>query len=359
MEGIDVCEPWPESGRADCGPNEFHLPGTAGCAGVGPACPAGEFAEGLPATGVLYVTAAGTGDPAADGSRARPFESIEAALAVASPDSTIALSRGEHVLVDGLRLESAITVVGACAEATVVRNEPEEPVAGAALQTTVKLVAAGAGIRGLRITGDRAGVLVNATGTTIEGVIVDEAYGLGVGIVAGADVVVRDVLVQRTRPTVGGRFGRAVNVDGGAQASIERVAFRDNHEVAMSVADATTAVSLTSAVIADTLPRAENDWFGRALTVQEATARVEASALEHNRHDAVFVEDGSFEMVDSVLRDTEPQRTETHYGTGILAAGSDVTLRRVRLERNTSAGVLVSRGTTLEAEDVVVLESQP
>ncbi len=359
VEGIDVCEPWPESGRADCGTSAFHLPGSAGCARVGPACPTGDFADGLPATGVLYVTADGTGDIGADGSRARPFESIEAALAAASPGSTIALSKGEHVLTDGLRLESAITMVGACTEATVVRNAPEMPVAGAPLDSTLKLTAAGAAVRSLTVTGDRAGLLVNAADTTIEGVVVDRAYALGLGLLGGADVVVRDFVVRGTRPAVDGRFGRGVNADSGAHATFERVALVENREVAVSVSDTGTTVSLTNAVIADTLPRADDDWFGRAFAVQGGTVRVEASAIEHNRHDAAFVKDATFEMVDSVLRDTEPQQTETHYGSGMLLSGSDVMLQRLRIERNTSVGVLAGSGSTLRAEDLVVIDSAP
>src|SRR5688572_23985056 len=52
--GVVVCDPTP-GGPVECDAGEARFPGTAACAPVGRACPAGEFADELPASGVVYV----------------------------------------------------------------------------------------------------------------------------------------------------------------------------------------------------------------------------------------------------------------------------------------------------------------
>src|SRR5689334_20997324 len=95
--GPVVCDPWPESGRATCAEGEAHFPGEPGCVRVGTECPAGDWADDLPASGVVYVQPGATGG---DGTRAMPFGSIGEAVTMGTRGATIALARGtytEHV----------------------------------------------------------------------------------------------------------------------------------------------------------------------------------------------------------------------------------------------------------------------
>src|SRR5262245_48240963 len=47
---VATCDPWPVGGPLDCPSiDEAHFPGEPGCSRIGTACPAGEWADDLPA----------------------------------------------------------------------------------------------------------------------------------------------------------------------------------------------------------------------------------------------------------------------------------------------------------------------
>lgn len=115
------------------------------CVAVGAAPPvAAALWPELPADGapVAYV------DPAAvdgDGTRARPFATVAAALAATPSPRTLVLSRGEHA-VDDLVLDADRTLLGAGSEATVIALRGGVAVTGAATRVTLS---------GLSVRGDR------------------------------------------------------------------------------------------------------------------------------------------------------------------------------------------------------------
>ena len=89
---ITSCDPWPDNGWVDCSAGAAHFPGTEGCAPLG-RCPAGAWADDLPATGVIYVQAGAAGG---DGSMQRPFATIGAATRAGGVARLIAVAKGEY-----------------------------------------------------------------------------------------------------------------------------------------------------------------------------------------------------------------------------------------------------------------------
>src|SRR3990172_8535120 len=89
---FDTCDPWPTDGPSSCADDEAQFVGGTGCERIGTACPAGDFAEGLPASGVVYVKAGAAAG--GDGSLGAPFATIAEGVAAADSGDVIALSKG-------------------------------------------------------------------------------------------------------------------------------------------------------------------------------------------------------------------------------------------------------------------------
>ncbi|MFO0728227.1 MAG: hypothetical protein U1E65_30880 [Myxococcota bacterium] len=108
--GIATCRPPPIAAPVACGPGEAQAVGAAACSQLGPACPAQAFDAAVIADAFVDRTAAAGGD----GSRARPYASLDEALRAGAP--VIALARGDYTLHgDPTR---ALTLIGACASQT-------------------------------------------------------------------------------------------------------------------------------------------------------------------------------------------------------------------------------------------------
>lgn len=131
-DGVLRCEPWPESGRRDdCPFGETHLPGTPGCARIGPECPADGWPADLPTDRpIVYVD-----DEAlvgGDGSRERPLRTIGEAQMWTPRGGVIAVRTGRYdEAFSGLAMDGSPyggvglfgqDVIGACVEGTRVTS---------------------------------------------------------------------------------------------------------------------------------------------------------------------------------------------------------------------------------------------
>ena len=113
---VTTCDPWPESGPAQCAEGEAHFPGEPVCMPIGQPCPTGDWAVGLPNEGNLICVRAG--ETGGDGTQALPFGRIEDATDYASfhPGTVIALSKGTFDEV--VDLSAGTTLWGACVTET-------------------------------------------------------------------------------------------------------------------------------------------------------------------------------------------------------------------------------------------------
>lgn len=349
-EGPSTCEPWAATGPARCALDAAHFPGDGACRRVGSAC--AEFAEGLPSAGVLYVrqgaSAGGTG------TRAAPFSTIAAAMAVAAPGAVVALSQGSFV--EEVRVRPGVTLWGACVAQTSVA-------APAGARAALAAAGLGGGVRNLTVRGPALGVLVNPSGNTLElqDVIIDGAVGVALLVGNRAEVTGRDVVVRNTQPGPQGTGGRALSAEYGAKVSLVRVAFEDNRENAVFAAQPDTTVALTDAALRGTRARPADGTMGRAATVsQQAQLTLTRAVLEDNQEAALLVGSGaSISLTDVLVRGTRSAAVLNDGGNGlVLEDGASGVLSRCAFLGNRSLGLSVRSGGQLRATHLVVRDTQ-
>jgi len=302
-DGFDVCEPFPEAGRATCAVDEAHFPGAPGCERIGTVCPVGDFAEGLATDGsVLYVRPGGAGG---DGSEGAPFGTVSEATAVATSGATIALSKGRYN--EQVSLPEGVSLRGACPRETILGFDGSSYTAG-----VVDVRVAAGTISNLRIAdSERPGIMVvgDTATATIEDVVIHDCDVGGISAEMGAVIDVENVAIRNMRPlAVFGALGRGLNVETGGRGTVRRLHAEGNTEHAVLV-------------------------FG----------------------------DSELDIEDATIVDTSLPAETAPTGSGLTAAeGATLTARRIVIEEATMVGVLVqNEGTDATLEDLVVRRTRP
>lgn len=357
--GVPGCEPWPEAGAEDCSTGLAHFPGEAGCAAVGPSCPGGDWPEGLPTDGTRVVYASAGAEGGGDGTRERPFATVAEALAAAGSGDVVALSRGTFD--EAVVLGAGETLWGACAAETTISSSVPSGSAG-----VVTVAGEGARLRGLRVTGARGGLWVSGPcSVEVEGVIVEGVERLGVLVRDRATASLRDVAIRDVRPVAGsGIEGRGLAVETGAGVSFARGLVDRAHMVGVSLVGAGASLEMEGVAIRRTLSSAADRRRGIGLYL-EGGPRVEGSAVvvEECRMAGIYANGAStaLSLEASVVRDVLAQESDGEMGTGVqLQDGVEADLRQVVVQRATGGGIaVVTEGTTLDAMDLVVLDTAP
>lgn len=403
-DGVTICDPWPATGMATCADDEAHFPGEPGCTRIGSACPAGEWAEGLPAgPTVRYVRAGGA--PGGNGSTATPFGTIAEATAAATPGTIIALGKGAYDEV--VHVGASVTVWGACVAETTVAVTGYDANTGA-------FVASGAGgvVKNLRIGGDRMGVYLPGAGGTLHlaDVVVAAATESGVLVSSGGALSAHTLVVRDMTPRpMDMRFGRGLEVNSGGQLDLARVVLLGNHDVGLYVGSSATAtvddiaildmlpsqatagsgagvvtrlggtlelsraviarsraqavlvfdpgtvLRLTDVVLRDTL--GNSGLAGQGLWVYRGgTAEVVRALVERQRSAAVLVQqpDSALTLTDVVVRDTAAEAASGYFGRALESQEAAIEVTRALFLRSTSGGIIVSDGGTVALTDLVV-----
>ncbi len=359
--GISTCPPgWsrdtdgtcdPEF-RTDCSPGAEPLPG-ATCTSTGESdCPSTPYAPTDPGSigrQVLYVLA---GAPAtgADGTIDHPFDTLRAALAVASADAWIYLGDGAYA--ETLTLTTPVNIVGRCA-ARVALTPTTGPDPAASVGAGGRLA-----IRGVRITSPAPAIEVHDGGfARLENVRIDGASGIAVVVIdAGSRVEMDSSVIIATRSLGASAPGRGFQVEGGATAAFTRTVVAGSHESGGYAHTPSTAITFTDGVIRDTTLAATGN-YGDGLWVESGGSATIARSVFSNNHHAglIVVNVARATATDVVIRGTLAIRDGT-YGTGIqVAGGSTVRATRVLLDGNTGCGAWAANaGTQFVLEDSVV-----
>ncbi len=404
-DAVDVvaCEPWPESGRPDCvDDSEAVFPGQSACALVGTPCPAGDFAEDLPAAGdVVHVRA---GDPpGGDGSAAAPFATIADGLAAASDGAVVALSKGSFDEV--VALDRPVTLWGACVAATSIA-----PAADSDIDPVVAVSGADVEIRNLTLTGRHPGIEIRAAAdATMDAVVVRDVWSYGVQVTGGGRLGATDLVVRRVDPDSRGADGRGVVVtlggvmvasrlsvseatasgirvvdpwssfEGtdvvvararvpvaglgvsvllGAAVTLHRTVVEETAVAGINVHGDGTVLTATDLVVRDTRANSEGA-FGNGLVVQElASASVGPALVERNAVVGVNALRATLVLTDAIVRDSLAQPSDGFYGVGLDLASATARIERIWLGRNRSVG-LHAIGGTIDAVDLVVAGTLP
>jgi hypothetical protein len=353
--GAQACDPWPETGYETCAGAEAHLPGTGGCAPIGPPCPTSGFAIDLPADRpIVYVDASAAGG--GDGTSAAPHTTIADAMTDLAAGSVVAVAMGTYDEV--VRPPSGIALWGACAASTIVTpSELAESSGAVSIDGELE-------VRNLTVSGDRPGVVVIGGRAQLGAVMLDGNLVAGLFVGSGGTVTGSDVVIRNTRSRSDGRIGRGISVDGGATLDLARLLLWRNAEAGLVALEPSTQVTLTDFAVIDSQPRAADGWFGRGLVAQEA-ARIDArrGALEDNGHDCIFTSGVGTEvsLVDAVVRGTRANDTGGYFGSGATAfTGASIDVRGALLSDNVTFALgATGSGSAVRATDVVVVDGRP
>ncbi|MCA2980770.1 MAG: hypothetical protein INH41_22215 [Myxococcaceae bacterium] len=349
------CDGFPEAGPAVCASGSVHALGEPGCATVGPPCGPGAFAEGLPSSGVRYVRAGAASG--GDGSLARPFATVAAALAGAPAGTIVAIGKGTF---DGaVRVPAGVTLRGACAAETVLTASAPAPLVG-----TVTSVGRGAAVEQATLSGERPGAVVGVANTSLalRDVIIDGVVGFGVVAATGATVSLRNVVVRGVRVAAGGAEGRGVYAEGGGVVDGARVTIDGVEGLGVEGLGELSRISLTDVVVRRGAPLPDGTRGNAVEVTLGATVALTRFTLEDNTEQATYVaRRGVLRLEDGVVRRTRPRPADLGLGFG-LAVLDEGTLEatRVAVVGNGSTSVSAGgRSATLRLTDVVVHDTRP
>lgn len=408
----------PETGIAEC-PARWSPDGSGGCDpmllttcdGSGPipggecatstACPPGRWPDLIddPAVTTTFFVDAAADPSVADGTQARPFATIGAALAVSEDAGYVYVAAGtypEHLV--EMRPGNR-TVVGLCSARVRIAPATPGPAvhagAPAAVLTMIgvslagsspaaalseaggmvrvyatviesvpdaALVARGTGSElyarsvSIRNTGAPAVEIREGAAASLERVSIANAAEIGLLLTRGAVLEAADLSIQRTRRNAAGDFGRAVNIGYGAGATIHRLAIEDVEEVGI-------AVGAENAQLI-----AEDVWIrGVVATPAAVEARginVQAGRVDAQRVTIADVEgiglhaigaDATLNLTEGAIRRIAPAG-ETPSGWGVSAvAGATMELGRLRIAEATTTSILASdRGSRIVLADAEI-----
>ncbi|MGZ3449097.1 MAG: hypothetical protein ACXVEF_05835 [Polyangiales bacterium] len=396
-------------GVRDCG-SGFSADGAGGCAPVLPeSCAAGLTATPGdmacrsvgecvdPGGDGLFVDAA-KGDDANDGSKSAPVATIGAALARHPPRIVV----GKGTYAGALTIDSAVTIVGRCAEEVVIAAPPSSLVtvtANAALDLSGVTIGGDGGsvlafsaqsgessLRNVRIRGHQVGIQSTATSgrLRISDVLIEDAQsGLGA---EGAPIEAEKLVIRggerglETRgPTklVGSVIESTSDVGilaEGTSLSLERTVVRTTLGIRASNA---ASVRIVQSVISNTIGvGVQGD--GGALTLDRTTIldtkemgtplsagvgvlhgcalSIVDSAIERCALMGVIALTSGFTMERSVVLDVGGPRGG--YGIAHVFGSAPSTLSSVRVEGARMVGVFVA-GSTMTASGVSVHHTTP
>lgn len=379
--GVDACAPGFSASDGGCaalapesctGPERLAL-GSAACVPLGD-CGAAVYPSG-PAD-ALYVDRAYAGADA-DGSEARPFATMTAALAAVTPSrKTILVAEGKYEV--GVKLDRAVEIVGRCAtKVSLYTRLASTPV----LSTTAALTLRGVSLSGpdvgvqasgsaLRVQGSRVeagaeGIVVTGAGATLE---LDEslvigAIGLGVAI-EGAKAVIRNTELRDSKLAPDGSAGIGLGVrrlgSVAAEALVQSSVITGSAFAGVYASGA--KVTLQGCLIRGTAQFEKIDGYGLYANANGVGPQIalEQTVIEGSKGYGIGVADGELTLDRSVIRATRTgPNPKTNYGALITAVDGKTkrpaTLRITRslIEDADETGLIV-RGGTADLSDTII-----
>ncbi len=343
-----------------CADGTIAVPGEAVCRPISPCAP-GTWGDIAVEAATLYVDAAFAGG-SSDGSSARPFVTIQAAVDAAGPDASVAVAAGAYV--ESVRITKKLRLSGVCP----ARVSIEAPPLSSVPAVWVTAAATGTVLRGFAVSGPTIGVAVEGASATLDRLWVHDTGSVGMQLTgtAATSINVMGVLVERAtsagvlaaaapvtldRCAVRDTRGRGVQVQRGAALTLRHSLIEGNRDIGVVVFGA--RATLTGSVVKDTLPRDSDRTLGVGVSAEVDSSSKVGSVLDviqcsieknHETGIALFGSEGT--VVDTVVRDTQPRLSDKTRGRGINASPSSVTAARSKLtvrwssvERNRETGI--------------------
>lgn len=359
------CEPPPPPER--CASGTIALPGSATCQPIGSLCPAEadrwpdeatlrSLAPGFDGP-ILYAAADAEADGAGTRENPRPLSS---ATLRAAENGIVALAIGDYA--SAIRLDRSIALVGACVAGTTLTA------ATASDSTGIVDIASSApvALTNLALTGDRPGVTVQPGASLphdLSSLAIVGARTAGIAVSGPQDVRIRNLTIEGTRAATSRSFGRGLTLTDGATVNATNLALRGNRDIALSLDGVGTALTADRLLITDTIERLTDGTFGRAIDLRGgASATLTAAALRNNREVAIAADgaDTSLVATDLFVGATRARARDGVAGRGLeLTAGADATITRATFETHLDLSLsLDGLGTRANLNEVVVRDTR-
>ncbi|MDI3287477.1 right-handed parallel beta-helix repeat-containing protein [Polyangium sp. 15x6] len=371
-----------------CPDGMMAVPGDTVCREVAP-CGNGDWGD-IPVDATTEHVNAAYPLNDGDGSQAKPWKTLQAAVNAAAPGAIVAIAAGTYtgnVSIQGKavklwgRCPSMVEIVGTTASFTAI---------------LIKGTAASASeVRGVSITGPKSGIAITSVGVVLDAVRIHDTAELGIGAVAansspaeiwltnslveraavagvlaaGATVAIERSVVRETKTDAGGKAGRGVHAQAEdanrANVTVRGSSIERNHEVGIYLAASDLLVEATAVTGTQTNG---NGHFGRGIQVEDAAAgrsnaTVRGSFLEENHEAGIYVSRSDALIEATVVRRTLPEGSGL-FGRGVTSEGdgpeerSNLTVRASLIEENHGAGVFLIDSEGL-IETTVIRETLP
>ena len=352
----------------------FPLLGNEVCVSLGAGCSDTDWAS-IPDSNnvnIVYVSNAIVNQNA-DGTRERPFNTVNDALIHANPGSYINIGSGTYNEV--VQIDKDINIYGNCAHNTIIDAPgPHGGVDAGAIfiNSDVKVV-----IKNLRISGEQNGIYINSENAEVivDGVWINKATRYGVLNIKGK-LIVNKSLIDSTKPQANGRRGRGFGMFfGPCDTTITNSLIENNYENGVTASWANEGygpvgiLRIENVAVRNTMPSLNVGIMGRGLeAVNGAEVWVKSSLFEDSGDIGIAI-DGKTTVVnmeDVVVRNTKGGSDGTG-GIGInVRDGPTLRIKRGLIISNKSVGLAAIGGlwqsdasVNLNLEDVVVKNTEP
>lgn len=376
---------------AACPPGQIAVPGDASCRAIMD-CGADPFGTIPDEPTTQYVDGSYAGTDS-DGSKAKPWTSIQAGVDAAESGALVAVAAGTYA--EDIGITKVVRVWGRCPDMVEVVATGAQ--VGGVLVTKL---ASGSEIGGLAIRGSSYGVVTSGSqdvvfdrlwihDTTKKGVSIETTLGdtsatlrdslvehvgdIGVGVL-GATATLERTVIRDTKVVIA-TGGRGLELNPGPDSGEPATVTMKGSVIELSHADGAFVrgchLVVEGSVIRDTAFEKASQKFGAGITAQpdettgaRAQVEVRGSVLERNHESGILAAISDVVLEDSVIRDQKGSPGSPGSGTGLVAQNAEgsATVRATAkilasvIERSEGAGV-VCIGSDVTLEESVVRDT--
>ena len=310
-----------------------------------------------------------------DGSKAKPYQSIDDALAAAPSGAHIAVGAGEYQ--EDLGITKSVTLEGRCPQMVTVKGYKTDHIA------TIQISTSDITLRGLTVTGIHIGVaVVSAANVVVERCSISDNLSRGLAVQAKSEVTLRRSVVARNATRGVEVINSKITVEActieGTRATKEKDGWmswglwveRGEVDVKDSLISANeiggigllkTKGTMTRCLIRDTRDLLMKDATGHGVGIKtNSSFSITRSLISNNRITGITVIDSSATLSESVVRGTLPRRHDETDGTGITVFTSRSTapcklvIKDSMISENSRAGVIHVNGGETSIEGSVI-----
>ena len=245
-------------------------------------CGSGTWGKTKPSANAIYVNQGYEGKNC-DGTQAKPFTTIGAALSAAKAGDRIVVASGKYK--EDLNISKTVTLEGVCPEKVSIQN-----VSGTSLLINAKAVV----VSGVSIYGSSTCVKVNQFKASLKNVAIHGCGEIGVVATENSDLYLQDCLVANN-----GTYGIML---GGAKAVLERTVVRDSQPRH----DGLRGFGIQAVLSTDN---------GKA----PSTLILRESIVSNNRTVGIMLWGSTATLDRSVVKDTQARSKDNQKGMGLQA----------------------------------------